>query len=708
MIEGQVLSEDREPLIGATIQVFNTLKGATTNEEGRFALQLAPDEEYIVVSFVGFISDTIRARSNSVLTIQLKEDSEALDAVVVESGTTFIDPFEPIHKEVIVEKELLKAACCNLSESFETNASVDVSFTDAVSGTKMIRMLGLDGRYVQINRENIPLVRGLSSRYGVNFVPGTWLQSIDVGKGSGSVVNGYESMIGQLNLEFKKPENSEKLYLNGYVNSFGRTELNANFRQQLNDRWSTGVMVHGDYLASSIDRNDDQFLDLPRSRQLNVMNRYKYEGDRWISQLGIHAMRDEKAGGQTAFNFGDNLGSSTYGFVNNTTRLELFGKTGLLFPEKPYKGWGFIYSASYLEMDGGFGVNPYEGQQTTLYTNVINQNIIGNSFHQYKTGFSFMADLFDERYIDSTFQRNELVPGGFFEYSYLPSDRFSLVAGIRMDAHNLYGLYVTPRLHTRYQIRDGLTMRVAIGRGYRTPNVIAENTQALISSRMLRVMDALEPEVSWNTGGTLTAELPVGSRKLNLTGEYFYTWFENQMIIDLDQNPSEVNVYNLTGDSYAHSFQLEAQYNLTEALGIKTAYKYYDVRTTLNGQLMQVPMVSRDRYFLNMSYATKYEKWKIDGTMQWYGRKRLPNTNAKPLEFQRDEFSPDFFLVNGQVSRGFRWGNIYLGSENLLDFRQDDPIIDPQNPFGDQFDASMVWGPVAGRMIYMGFRYKLK
>lgn len=707
-VSGKVEDINHKPLVGATVQILGTTEGTVTNTDGIFSILIEKDDK-LVLSFVGYQNDTIAPVFGQTKHYKLIESNIQLGDIVVEAESSSLDEFDAKHTELILESELLKAACCNLSESFETNASVDVSFSDAVSGAKVIRLLGLDGRYVQINRENIPLVRGLSGRYGLGFIPGTWIQSIDLGKGAGTVVNGYESMVGQINLEFKKPENSEKLYVNAYANSFGRFELNTNFATDLNEKWSTVLLAHGDYFDFELDRNDDGFMDLPRSRQINIFNKYKYQGDKFVSQIGYNVLRDEKAGGQNGFDFGsDHLSSEFYGFSNNTTRIEVFGKTGLLFPHKPYKGWGLIYSGSYQKIESGFGRRLYEGEETTFYGNLIFQNIIGNSFHQYKTGASILYDDFDEVFQNSSFNRQEIVPGAYFEYSYLPGEQFSLTAGSRVDYHNLFGTYFTPRIHARYQIKPGVNVRLSGGRGYRTPNAITENIPFLISSREFIVQEELEPEVSWNTGGSLATFVKIGQKKVNLVFDYFYTYFENQMVVDQDASSDAIFISNLNGDSYAHSFQLESSYDITERLKAKAAYKYYDVRTTLAGELRRVPYISRDRLFFNLEYATKFEKWKADATVQWFGRKRLPNTSDKPEIFQQDGFSPDFVLVNAQISRGFRWGNIYLGSENLLNFKQDNPIIDAENPFGENFDASIVWGPVPGRLVYVGLRYKIK
>lgn len=707
-LTGSVVDTKGEALIGATVLESGTQNGVITDVEGKFSIQLTDPQSVLEISYTGFESKTVKPNFKSIMRIELTASEEALNDVVITGSSTFMDKLEPKHVEVISAGELTKAACCNLSESFETNASVDVSYTDGVSGAKTIQMLGLDGRYVQINRENVPHIRGLISRYGLGYVPGTWLQSIDVGKGAGTVVNGYESMTGQLNVEFKKPENSETLYLNGYVNSFGRVEINANHATELNDKWSTALLLHSNYLGTEIDGNDDGFMDLPKSRQINFMNRYKYMGDRIRSQIGIQVMHDDKAGGQLGFDFGDDFKTSTqYGFSNQTTRVELFGKTGVLYPQKPYQGLGFIYSGTFTDINAGFGRDAYSGKEKTLYANAIYQNIIGNTFHQYKTGLSMVYDDYDEIYVDSAFARTEIVPGAFFEYSFLPSDNFSLIVGNRVDFHNLYGTFITPRLHTRYQLAKNTAVRMAIGRGYRVGNPLVENINSLVSNRQLMVTEALEPEVSWNMGGSVNTLVKVGSNEIELIGDYFYTTFENQLIYDRDQNSNRVMIYNLDGASYAHSFQIEAKYQLNEFFGFKTAYKYYDVRTTINGTLRKAPFVATDRLFFNASYATKYDKWKADATVHWFGSKRLPDTDDKPSEFRLDSRTPDYFHINAQATRGFRWGSIYVGSENLLNFKQDNPIIDSENPFGSEFDASMVWGPIAGRLVYAGFRYKI-
>jgi outer membrane cobalamin receptor len=714
-VTGEVKNSAKEPLIGATIQVLGKSNGAVTQIDGTFELEEVQPTDQLIFTYIGYISDTLSPIFGKPMEVILFETDESLETVTVRGRTESIVEEAPFLSILITEAELQKAACCNLSESFETNASVDVSYADAVTGTKMIQMMGLDGRYVLISREGIPNIRGLNSRLGLTFVPGTWIQSIDVGKGAGSVINGYESMTGQINVELFKPETMDKWYLNSYVNSFGRLELNANRQIPISEKWSSGVMFHSSQQFLEMDVNSDGFMDMPKTAQVNVLNRWKYEGDQLMAQFGINLFSSESAGGQLGFGFNDNLATSRmYGYEMDTRKAELFGKIGMIYPSKPTQSWGFQYSMSYQDFSGGAGRRIYEGTEKTLYGNFIYQNVLGNSFHQYKTGLSFLLDDFEESFnsnqpgsLDSTFLRSEIVPGAFFEYNFIPNDNFTLVAGARTDFHNLFGTYFTPRVHARWALSPALTLRGSIGKGYRTPNALMENSMVWVSSRDILYKADLQPEISWNSGLSLAGSWMIREKPLGVVVDYFYTNFESQLVYDQDISSDLLVIDNLQGESFAKSFQIEASYPISERFEAKAAYKNYQNLMTTNGILQQVPYQSQDRVFVNMAYATRFDKWKADLTVNWNGAQRLPDTSDSPSEFRLETESPDFFLVNAQVSRGFRWGSVYLGGENILNFRQENPIVDPTNPFGENFDASMTWGPIAGRMIYAGFRLKI-
>jgi outer membrane receptor for ferrienterochelin and colicins len=715
-VRGRVLEAGTDaPLPGAVVRWAGTQSGTLTDSAGTFTLaRNAAGTPSLLTSFVGYQTDTLALAlgDTAPLVIRLRPVGQGLSEVVVSGTTNALDHLNPIHTEVITTRTLAKAACCNLSESFETNASVSVSYADAVTGAKQIQLLGLAGTYVQLNTENIPSLRGLATTFGLNYLPGTWIRSIDVGKGAASVISGYESMTGALNVELVKPEEAERLYLNGYVNRFGRGELNLNLARPLNDRWSVGLLSHASTQRTKIDENGDGFLDLPLFTQLNVINRWKYQSSRTMAQFGVKALVEDRLGGQTAFDPArDRNTARAYGFGNTTRRVEVFSKTARLFPEKPYKGLGLILNGTSHDSRSYFGFRRYDGRQQTLYGNLIYQNIFGDTRHTYKAGLSYLLDDFREQYNDSTFTRTESVPGAFFEYTYTVP-RLIAVLGGRADVHNLYGTRLTPRLHLKYDLTTDLHLRLNAGRGWRVPNALAENLGMLINSRTVQVPGALRPEESWNYGLSLSQDFRAFGRKGSLVLDAFRTDFQNQLVVDME-TPGYVRFYNLVGQSFANSLQAELNYSPAPRFELKAAYRYYDVRNDIVVEgvptLLPRMFVSPDRVLLNAGYATRFDKWKFDLTYQWNGRRRIPHMAGEvhgPLNLA--VFAPAFANLNAQVARGFKWGEVYLGGENLNNFTQPNPILGANDPFGRSFDASMVWGPVVGRNIYAGFRYKIQ
>ncbi|WP_373515417.1 TonB-dependent receptor domain-containing protein [Persicitalea sp.] len=708
------------PLPGANVYWAGTTLGASTDATGQFSVPRSAQSNQLVVSFVGYRNDTLKVEGGSEVEFVLRS-AQSLDEVVIQANSTTIDRLSPIQTEIITSRALAKAACCNLSESFETNASVSVSYSDAVTGAKQIQMLGLNGTYIQTNVENIPSIRGLATTFGLNFIPGTWIQSIDVGKGAGSVVNGYESMTGQINVELQKPDSREKLYANAYVNNFGRAELNLNLSHKLNDKWSAGLLTHASTLRNRVDNNGDDFLDLPLYTQFNAVQRWKYQSNKMMAQFGVKALHEDRTGGQVNFDpeqpskIGPN-GSPIYGFGAKINRLEIFSKTAKLFPNKPYKGLGLILNASVHDQQSYFGFTPYNGRQQTLYGNLIYQSIIGNTNHSFKTGVSYMLDDYSERYRDTTMLRTESVPGAFFEYTYNNLDKFTLVAGSRVDFHNLFGTQFTPRLHLKYQLDNNTALRLSAGRGFRVANPLAEYFGNLVSSRAVVFREQIRPEVSWNYGASLTKEFDLAGWPGTLIVDYYRTNFQNQLVADAE-HPGFLYFYNLQDKAFANSFQAEVNLTPVERLELKLAYRLFDVKQTMGepfGESVLLPrmMVNRDRVLFNIGYALPYDKWKFDFTTQWNGKRRVPNLDpgydhTSYMNMPTD-MAPAFFNFNAQITRTFVKWDVYLGGENLGNYRQANPIIGANDPFGQRFDAGIVWAPVVGRMIYAGVRYKIK
>ncbi len=691
----------------ANIYWQNTTIGVVADENGKF--EIIEPENYpanLIVSFVGYQSDTISLNSyQNKITIELKSMVNLSEFEVIEKhASTFINTIDPLHIETLTSKEFTKAACCNISESFETNASVDVNFTDAVTGTKKIQMLGLDGIYTQIQFENLPLVRGLSSAYGLNFIPGTWAESIQIKKGAGSVLNGYESITGQINIEILKPDAAEKLFINGYGNMRGRAELNIHGAQKINEKWSSLTFAHVSNQSLSFDKNNDNFEDQPLKTQYNFFNRWKYVGKKRMFQVGVRGVYEDMASGQIKANEREPL----YYIGVKSQQLELFTKNGFLFPDKPYKSIGLLNTIRFHDHQSTYGPKSYDAQQISGYLNLIYQTIIGTTDHSLKYGASWVYDNYDKNLNASyKFGKIESVPGIFAEYAYNAQKKTALVLGLRGDYHNTYGAFITPRAHYKYNFTNQSAFRLSVGRGFRTANPIIENSAAMASARTIILSNDLQPEIAWNYGTSVTHLFQLGKKDMGLSFDYYYTDFNNQVVMDLE-NPREISFYNLSGKSYSHSLQAEYNIEITKALELKAAYKWYDIKTTYNGELKTKPLTPKNRVLVNVGYITNFDKWKFDLTGNWFDMSRVPSTVGNSPENVVNSKSEAFHTVNGQITRAFKKFEIYSGVENIFDYKQANPIIAANDPNGSNFDASLIWGPIMGRNVYFGFRYKIK
>jgi outer membrane receptor for ferrienterochelin and colicins len=707
-------------LEGATVYWKGTEIGTTTDGKGWFTLDYKSEYEELVISFLGYRTDTITIDSNTELHHLLTEGNE-LEEVIIKTRrkTTAVSYLATSNLSNISSEELLNAACCNLSESFETNPSIDVNFSDAVTGTKQIQMLGLNSPYILIAQENIPSVRGASQAYGLTFTPGTWVESIQITKGAGSVVNGYESIAGQINAELVKPYSDDTLFVNLYGSDNGRLEFNTHFNQKISDKWSAGLYIHGNDRSKKIDNNKDNFLDVPLAKQINIMNRWQYQDLQkgWISFLSFRYLSDEKLAGEVDFNPSvDKFTSNSWGSEINTNRLDATAKVGYVFPKIPYQSFGFQVAYSSHNQDSYYGLQTYEIKHKSVYSNLLFNSIIGDTRNKFKTGFTFTYDNYNE-YVNAIYSsRDENSFGGFFEYSYDDLESFSLIAGIRVDQHNKLGFFITPRLHMRYAPWEKGVLRASIGRGKRSANIFAENQQLFASNRVINIVQdggkiyGLDPETAWNYGMSFLQGFNLFDKKGDIVFDFYRTNFTNKVIVDWE-NSQEISFYNLEGDSYANSFQTEVSYAPYDKLEVKFSYKYYDIQTDYKNGKNQNPLVPKHRFFANASYITKHNSerfWRFNATYNLVGKQRFPSTLNSPLMYQRPQFSNSINLLNIQVTKVFsRNFEMYVGGENITNTMQDNPIVSANDPFGSYFDSTLIYAPINGANYYMGLRYKI-
>ncbi|SDQ37764.1 Outer membrane receptor proteins, mostly Fe transport [Chryseobacterium soldanellicola] len=616
----------------------------------------------------------------------------------------------------IDRKELLKAACCNLSESFETNATVDVSFSNAVTGTKQLKMLGLDQKYTSLTKELLPEIRGLASAYGLNFIPGRWIESIQLTKGGSTVTNGYESITGQINTELLKNSEKPETSLNLFSDFNGRAEANITSVSPINEHWSQTFLLHGNGTFGNTDMNDDGFLDRPKGTQINaayLLNYNDLEHSGLGSHFGINFIKDNRTAGQTAFDKSlDQNEQTAYGVGIDISRFQVWNKTGYVFKGKPYQSLGWMNQYVYHQQDSFFGLRNYSGKQHTYYSNLIFESILGNTNHKYKAGASFMYDGYEEKYLVDNFKRNEIVPGIFAEYT-LTGLKYTLVAGARADFHNLAGTQFTPRLNFKYDFTPQTTLRLSAGRGFRTANVFAESQQYFASNRNIQILQnggniyGLKPEIAWNYGASLQQEFKIFGRKSTIVADFFRTDFQDQVLVDLDRSPQQLTFYNLEGKSFANSFQTQWDFTPFKNFDVRLAYKYYNVQADYLDGKREIPFMAKHRGFVNLAYSTNKNNnggfWSFDTTLNWVGKQRLPNTSTNPEEFQLPTYSESYAILNAQISRNFNKKiRAYLGGENLTSYYQKNAIVDFKNPFGNYFDGGMVYAPIMKANLYVG------
>jgi Outer membrane receptor for ferrienterochelin and colicins len=635
------------------------------------------------------------------------KDSVALEEVLVRPKTLGTVNFRTtaLQTQKITEFELTRAACCSLAESFETNPSVDVSYSDAVTGAKQIRLLGLDGEYVQLLTENFPNFRGLATPYGLDYVPGPWMESIYVSKGTSSVKNGYESITGQINLEYKKPPFSDVLTTNLFAADNGRIEANADASHLFNEKLSTGLFLHYSTERQEIDHNNDSFLDIPQRQQVNLMNRWYFKNDEVISQAGVQYLYDERKGGQT---FGLVAPESSYSLYQtdlNVNRISFFTKNGTMPDPVKKQSFALIVTGSYHDQDALYGNRRYDAEELNLHTNLMYEKEF-NLQHKLNAGLSYnYLNLAENATLSHPLFGKESTGGTYLEYTFNKDYKFILLAGLRADYSSMNDFFVTPRIHLKYNFSDYIHLRASAGKGFRTPLLMAENTYLMASGRKFVFEGKLDQEEAWNYGLNLGFYIPVNGNELTINTEWYYTDFQKQVVVDLDTDPHEVSFYNLDGRSYSSVFQVEASYPFFRGFNLTAAYRWMDVKTTYQGILKKKPLTSDYKALITASYQTPMRKWQFDLTSQFNGGGRMPEPSVQNPLWDKDFSS--YTILNAQVSRFFRVWSIYTGVENILDFTQKNRIIAHENPWHENFDASMVWGPVHGRKFYVGLRYHI-
>lgn len=737
-VEGYVYDDNtKESLPSANIYWSGTTNGTISDQKGKFSINPNSKTDKLVVSFTGYSNDTISVKKGSKnVNVYLKNSATKLSQVTINERqqSTFISKISVDKKEFISAEGLKHLACCNLGESFENSATVDVGYSDAVSGSRQIQLLGLTGVYSQLLLENMPFLRGLSAPFGLGYVPGSWMESISISKGVATVIHGYETTTGQINIEYEKPHNADPFFVNLYMNSETKGEINLKANRQITDRLSTGLLVHGSFLGKENDVHKDGFMDYPKMSQLNFVNRWQYEGKGFHSQSLINYLHESRTGGQLGFKRSQIGDTTIYGLGGDVDRLHFFTKNG--FTVGNTGSIGTQITGTYFRNKAFYGINDYLGEQSDIYANFLFDNEARGG-HRYTLGASFRYTDAKEDYlgkaIDSNkviyntintngelirenFFRKEIVPGVFGQFTFIYGKKFLATAGMRYDYNSHYEQSIlTPRLHFRWRLSDDMTLRGSIGKGYRSANILADNFGLLASSRHIIIdkNNPLKMEDAFNGGLNIShCWKTKDEREFTITLDYYHTRFINQVIMDLEQSVHKAVFYNLSdigGQSYSNSVQLDFLLEPIKSFNLTLAVRYNDVQSTYKDSktneytLMEKPYMSKWKGLVVMSYKTKYDKWIFDLTTQLNGRQRLPNYMGKT-----DDYSKPYIYMLGQITRKFKSFDIYAGCENITNYTQEHLVMGADRPFSSHFDASVVYAPVMGRLLYVGFRMTIK
>lgn len=760
-IKGTVYDDKGYPLVGANVYWAGTTIGVATDLDGRFELDEVKSTRLLVSSFMGYHNDTTKVMSHDELTIVLVSDLVLDEVIITERKMSILrSRVSPLQLETLTGDELCKAACCNLSESFETSASVDVAYSDAATGAKQIRLLGLSGTYVQMLTENTPNIRGLAQSFGMEYIPGPWMEAIQVSKGTSSVINGYEAIAGQINVEYLKPQTQDPISLNAMISTETHAEVNASGGWDLNDVVSTGILFHAQNMSLELDHNYDGFLDMPKNTNINLLNRWYVKTGDYTGQFLVRGIYDRRQGGQTKDAIAlPAFAASPYHIDLKTYRIDGFIKNGFVFDPDLGTSIGIITAASYHNQQNTYGQRQWNAAQTNAYLNAIFQtsfddfttDLNDNHQHNLSAGLSLNFDKYDESLSPLALSPNslitsqmELTTGVFAEYTYTYKDKLTLLAGIREDYSTRYGFFTTPRMNVRFAPFDWWTIRGSVGLGYRTPLAIADNAAYLASNRVYTFLLPsfndpvsnldLAQERTLNTGVSTVFYIPIGKRELQLSGEYYYTKFLDGVIADMDSRTTGITLYNMhdvpEAQYFSHNWQVEANMEILRGWTMTAAFRYTDVKQTTyntslaNWQLRDKPLQNKFKGIISTSYQTPLKTWQFDLTAQFNGPGRMPDGFVQPVgsnQYFTDETGQLhhkwYPQLLGQITKYFRTWSIYLGAENMTNFTQDNPIVGSTvehnghqmvDPSSASYDASMIWAPIHGWKLYLGFRWALE
>lgn len=714
-VTGYILDENNAPLEGASIHSLEEPSiGVMTNQKGYFELLVGSKTTQMIFDYIGYQSDTLSLKSYFFL--NLKPTSQKSVVITELTAGAFQSKASVGQVEIISAKEFSKAACCDLAGCFGTQGSVRVETNNVLTNTKSLSLLGLRSTYNQVLIDGMPLFNGLSNIYGINTIPSAVIKKIFISKGTASGIQGYEGIAGQINVITNDYDSVNKVYVNTYVNSFLESQFNVLSNYSLG-KFTKGIFgLHTTQMHNNMDRDDDGFLDMPKTERYSFSNKLIFDYNakkQHQSTFYISGIKENKLGGMSSYrSIKDTIKSNTYGVAVDYSELKSYFKHAYLISEKILLKTQL--SGFYHKQESWFGLLNYKALQTNIYGN-IEMDYKYNKDNKFTVALSHRFSNIEEkirfnnsdtiRKYNGQYLNNWNVTGLLLENNNVfLEDKLVLLTSLRIDYYNR--VRYTPRFLLRYIPNEQHTLRYSIGTGWRIPTVFSDYQSVLGGNRNVVFSENPDVEQAINTGISYGYEWDIGVNHFSLNGDYYHTYFKNQYVGDYLSSSSQVLFYNQKNASFTDVAQLDFNAILNKRIEFKLNYNYTNAIITINGTKENQVFIPKHRLLGSLSYHL--EHWQFDFQGHWNGRQHLPNTSSNPLKYQRGNYSPGYFNANTQVTYKVKVLELYLGCENITNFRQIRPIVAWQEPFSTYFDTYSTWASNKGIEFYFGLRWFIK
>lgn len=698
-------------LEGVSVFFLNTNIGTATDQNGAFVLFRKNKEQKLVVSYTGFKTDTLNIPLEQNFIKLSLNSGQKLNEVTVNAKrqSNSFSLLNPLNVESITSQEFKKAACCSLSESFQTGNTIDVSYNNAVTGSKEIIFLGLRGIYTQLLLENFRFFNGILTSQGFDFIPGTWLDNINILKGASTSIYGPQSMTGAINVGLKKPDKDHRIYSNAFLDYHGRLELNQHFNKSWSAARHSGIYAHYSNHQGFRDHNNDGFKDDARAQKFALLQRNTLFGRKMEGQINFYGLYEDKNGGQLK-----NVGN--YNFNQKTSHIQAFGNLGYVGYANPDRNSGSIWELSLSNIDAYYGteLNPFKAKEFRFLGQVFYSEIFSEGKHKINIGPNVNINIAEENYIADKRTYKEITPSLFFDYDYAIGKientdlkKLHITLSQRLDYVKSSKLYYIPRLSTRFNFDKSWTLRSSVGLGYRHPRVYSDNLNLFFVNYEKVFSNVPDIETSINYGINLVGKPLINNKELNFNLDFYITEFNNQLVTDLEQIDQNFNIlkyYNVVGNSNTKSLGITVSYPIVFGISAKIGMKYTDNITGYEHGNKQTPFIAKRREMTSLDYESNNKKWTANLTGQWIGKMRIP----QKVNETESTYSKEYFLLQSTVNYILPKIEFYIGCENITNYTQHHAILSADAPFSRTFNATEIYAPINGIKPFIGFRYKFK